>query len=324
MQIRMLALAAVSTLAFSAAHAEETITLYTSQPPEVAQQTVDAFEALNPDIKVNWTRNGTSALMNVMRAEQEAGKVQADVLLVADPINLGTLKAEGMLMAYPDAPVADYDPATYDKDMTYFGTKAITTGIAYNTENAEPVESWNDLLKEENRGQIAVPSPLYSGAALNHLHALINDPAIGWAFYEGLNKLDIVPEGGNGPGTKAVASGMAKYAIIVDANALKAKADGSPVDYIAPKDGVSFIGEPVAIMKTTEHAEAAKKFVDFLLSEKGQELVAEQGYIPLMPGVAGPDGYPDLSSMKLLGYDVDAAVKNNDAVTAKFSEIFGL
>ncbi|WP_244629542.1 ABC transporter substrate-binding protein [Martelella limonii] len=324
MKLSMLALATVSALAFSAAHAEETITLYTSQAPEQAQETVDAFEAANPDIKVNWTRNGTSALMNVMRAEIEAGNIQPDVLLVADPINLGTLKAEGHLMAYPDAPVDGYDQAAYDKDMTYFGTKAITTGIAYNTDIAEPVESWNDLLVEDNRGMIAVPSPLYSGAALNHLHALINAPEIGWSFYEGLNDLDIVPEGGNGPATKAVASGMAKYAILVDANTLRAKADGSPVDYIAPKDGVSFIGEPVAIMSTTKHEEAAKKFVDFLLSEQGQELVSKQGNIPLMPGVAAPEGYPELSSMTLIGYDVDEAVKTDEQVRAKFAEIFGL
>ncbi len=121
------------------AYADTTITLYTSQAPEQAQQTVDAFEAGHPDIKVEWTRNGTSALMNVMRAEIEAGQVQPGVYLVADVINLGEIKAGGHLMAYEDAPVAAYNAATYDPDMTFFGTKAITTGIAYNPSIAEPV-----------------------------------------------------------------------------------------------------------------------------------------------------------------------------------------
>lgn len=322
--MKRFALTAIALLMGTAAHAQTTITLYTSQPPEQAQETVDAFQAANPDIKVEWTRNGTSALMNVVRAEIEAGQVQADVLLVADVINLGELKAGGHLMAYEDAPVAAYDPATYDAGKTFFGTKAITTGIAYNTNIAEPVESWNDLLKPENRGQIAVPSPLYSGAALNHLHALINDPAIGWSFFEGLADLDIVPEGGNGPATKAVASGLVKYAILVDANTLRAKADGSPVDFIVPKDGVSFVTEPVAIMSATDQPEAARKFVDFLLSPAGQELVSRQGNMPILPGVAGPEGFPKFEDMKLLGYDVDQAVKDNEQVRARFSEIFGL
>ncbi|SIS84888.1 ABC transporter substrate-binding protein [Paracoccus saliphilus] len=322
--MRLFPLTLAASLMTGAAYAETTLTLYTSQPPEQAQSTVDAFEAAHPDIKIEWTRNGTSALMNVIRAEIEAEQIQPDLLLVADNINLGELKAGGHLMAYPEAPVEGYDAATYDPDMSYFGTKAITTGIAYNPEIAEPVESWAELLTEENRGQIAVPSPLYSGAALNHLHALINAEGIGWDFYQGLNDLDIVPEGGNGPATKAVASGMAKYAILVDANALRAKADGSPIDFIAPKDGVSFITEPVAIMSTTEHPDAAKLFVDFLLSEEGQKLVAEQGNLPIMPGVAGPEGFPELADMKLLGYDADTAVSTDAETRAKFSDIFGL
>ncbi|NDW00475.1 ABC transporter substrate-binding protein [Salipiger sp. PrR002] len=322
--MRLLSLSLAASLLSSAVYAETTLTLYTSQPPEQAQQTVDAFEAAHPDIKVEWTRNGTSALMNVVRAEIEADNVQPDVLLVADVINLGELKAGGHLLAYEDAPVSEYDPATYDADMTYFGTKAMTTGIAYNTEIAEPVTHWMDLITEENRGMIGVPSPLYSGAALNHLHALLNVEGIGWEFYEGLNDLDIVPEGGNGPATKAVASGMAKYAIIVDANALRAKASGSPVDYIVPEDGVSFITEPAAIMAGTEHPEEAKLFIDFLLSEEGQKLVAEQGSLPILPGVEGPEGFPKLENMTLLGYNVDAALETNEAVRARFAEIFGL
>jgi iron(III) transport system substrate-binding protein len=322
--MKLLSLTLAAALMTSGAYAETTLTLYTSQAPEQAQQTVDAFEAVHPDIKVEWTRNGTSALMNVMRAEIEAGQIQPDVLLVADVINLGELKAAGHLLAYADAPVDGYDAATYDPDMTFFGTKAITTGIAYNPNIAEPVETWAELLVEENRGMIAVPSPLYSGAALNHMHALIGAEGIGWEFYEGLNDLDVIPEGGNGPATKAVASGMAKYAIIVDANALRAKADGSPIDYTVPKDGVSFITEPAAIMATTEHPTEAKIFIDFLLSEAGQKLVAEQGNLPILPGIAGPVGFPKLEEMKLLGYDADAAVKTNEDVRAKFADIFGL
>jgi iron(III) transport system substrate-binding protein len=320
--MRLAASALALLLLAGTAHAEKLV-LYTSQTPEQAQQTVDAFRAEHPDIEVEWTRNGTSQLMNVLRAEIEAGDVKPDVLLVADTINLGQLKAEGRLMAYPEARVGAYDKATYDKDMTFFGTKVITTGIAYNTETAKPVESWNDLLVEENRGQIAVPSPLYSGAALNHMHALVNAPEIGWDFYEKLAELDIAPEGGNGPAIKAVAGGLAKYAIVVDANALRAKAKGSPIDFVFPKDGVSFITEPVAILSTARAPEAAKVFVDFLLSKKGQELAASQGNLPLDGDVASPEGFPKLSEIKLLPIDADQAVETDAAARARFSEIFG-
>lgn len=301
----------------------ETLTLYTSQSPEIAQQTVDAFQAKHPDIKVEWSRNGTSQLMNILRAEIEAGEVKPDVLLVADTINLGQLKAEGRLMAYADAKVGAYDKGTYDKDMTFFGTKIVSTGIAYNIQTAKPVETWADLLTDENKGQIAVPSPLYSGAALNHLHSVIDVPGIGWEFYERLAELDIAPEGGNGPALKAVASGLAKYGIIADADVIRAKASGSPVELIFPKDGVTFITEPVAILSTAKQPDAAKAFVDFLLSKEGQELVVKQGNMPIDPSITPPAGFPKLSEIKLLPMDADKAVKTDKAVREKFTEIFG-
>ncbi|CAH1659027.1 ABC transporter substrate-binding protein [Chelatococcus asaccharovorans] len=301
----------------------ETLTLYTSQSPEIAQQTVDAFQAKHPDIKVEWTRNGTSQLMNVLRAEIQAGAVKPDVLLVADTINLGLLKKEGRLMAYPDAKVGGYDAGTYDKDKMFFGTKIVATGIAYNTASAKPVATWGELLTEDNRGQIAVPSPLYSGAALNHLHSVVDVSGIGWDFYKGLAKIGVTPEGGNGPALKAVASGLAKYGIIADADVIRAKASGSPVDLIFPKDGVSFITEPVAILSTTKHPEAAKAFVDFLLSKDGQALVAQQGNMPIDPSVTPPAGFPKLSDIKLLPMDADKAVGTDRQVRETFTSIFG-
>lgn len=301
----------------------ETLTLYTSQSPEIARQTVDAFQAKHPDIRVEWTRNGTSQLLNILRAEIAAGDVKPDVLLVADTINLGQLKVEGKLMAYPEAKVEAYDAGTYDKDKTFFGTKIVSTGIAYNTQTAKPVESWSDLLAEENRGQIAVPSPLYSGAALNHLHSVIDAPGIGWDFYKKLAKLDIAPDGGNGPALKAVASGLAKYGIIADADVIRARASGSPVDLVFPKDGVSFITEPVAILSSAKEPKAAKIFVDFLLSKEGQELVAKQGNMPIDPQVTPPAGFPKLSEIKLLPMDADKAVKTDAKVREQFTEIFG-
>lgn len=36
---------------------------------------------------------------------------------------------------------------------------------------------------------------------------------------------------------------------------------------------------PVAIFKGTPNLDAAKKFVDYLLSEEGQKILAEQGHI---------------------------------------------
>lgn len=305
------------------ATADSRLVVYTSQAPEIAQQTIDAFKAANPGIEVQWTRNGTTQLMNVLRTEMMSGDVKADVLLVADSINLGALKKEGQLMAYPQAPVSHISPNFYDKDKTWFGTKIIATVIGYNTQKAKPVNSWMALTDPENRGQVAVPSPLYSGAALYHLHTAIGTPSIGWTFYKKLAANGITPEGGNGPALKAVASGMAKYGVITDADLIRAKKQGSPVDLVYPQEGVSFVTEPVAILKGAHNVAAAKAFVDFMLSEKGQQLVARQGNRPIDKRVAAPEGFAPFDSIKLLTLDSDKAVADDKQVRDQFTEIFG-
>ncbi|WP_255602717.1 ABC transporter substrate-binding protein [Pantoea sp. DY-15] len=299
------------------------LVVYTSQAPEIAQQTMDAFKAAYPNVQVEWTRNGTTQLMNVLRTEMMSGAAKPDVLLIADAINLGALKNENHLYSYSDAPLSHINPSFYDKDKTFFGTKIIATVIAYNTQHAQPIDSWNALAVEANKGQIAVPSPLYSGAALYKLHTDINTPSIGWSFYKKLAAIGIAPQGGNGPALKAVASGLDKYGIITDADVILAKKKGSPVDLVYPKEGVSYVTEPVAIMKTAHNLPAAKAFVNFMLSEPGQKLVVEQGNRPVDDRVSAPAGFTPINKIKLLSPDVAKAIKEDAAVRDRFTALFG-
>ncbi|MBK0089539.1 ABC transporter substrate-binding protein [Erwinia sp. S59] len=322
------ALMLASGLVFAAtSHADDApsgkLVIYTSQAPEIAQQTVDAFKAAYPKVEVEWTRNGTTQLMNVLQTEMMSGGAKPDVLLIADAINLGALKNQNQLYSYNDAPLSHINPSFYDKDKTFFGTKIIATVIAYNTQHAQPIDSWNALAVEANKGQIAMPSPLYSGAALYKLHTDINTPTIGWNFYKELAAIGVAPQGGNGPALKAVASGLDKYGIITDADVILAKKKGSPVDLVYPKEGVSYVTEPVAIMKSVHNLPAAKAFVNFMLSEQGQKLVVEQGNRPVDDRVSAPAGFTPINKIKLLTPDVAKAIKEDATVRDQFTAMFG-
>jgi len=133
-----------------------------------------------------------------LEAEFAAGAPQPDVLLIADMVTMEGLEAEGRLLAYPEADVSAYDPAIMDDEGHYFSTKLITTGIVYNTAAPFVPESWADLMRPEAQGQIAMPSPLTSGAATIHMEALTGHPDLGWAYYEGLAEQGTNPQGGNG------------------------------------------------------------------------------------------------------------------------------
>ena len=301
----------------------DTITLYTSQPNADAQRTVDAFMAANPGTEVDWVRDGTTKLMARLRAEIEAGNPQPDVLLIADTVTLEGMAQEGLLTAYQSPEAASYDAALHSSQGYYHSTKLITTGIVYNTGVDAAPTSWSDLSEAAVKGQIAMPSPLYSGAALIHLATLTGDETLGWDYYETLAANDARAQGGNGGTFKAVASGEKPYGMVVDFLAIRNKADGSPVDFVFPEEGVSYVTEPVAIMSTAKNVDGAKKFVDFLLSSEGQELVLDMGYIPARDGMGVPEGFPAREDIKLMAFDPAEALANAETNKAKFAELFG-
>jgi len=326
MTTRLLAALAALSLAggTSTALAQSgTLVLYTSQPNADAQATVDAFEAAHPDIDVEWVRDGTTKMMAKLRAEFAAGDPQPDVLLIADTVTMEGLKREGRLMAHTDAPTEAYDPALYDADGHYFSTKLITTGILYN--DAAPMQptSWHDLTAAEAENQVAMPSPLTSGAAAVHMETMVSHPDFGWDYYEALAENGIQPQGGNGGVFRTVASGEKLYGVVVDFLPIREAQNGSPVNFVFPEEGVSAVTEPVAILSTARNPEAAKAFVDFLLTPAGQRLAASQGYLPAHPDVTPPSGFPPRAEIALLPFDPGEALADDQANKKRFVEIFG-
>ena len=317
--------AAIMTFGTAAVAADVSgkLVLYTSQPNADAQRTVDAFKAKHPDIDVEWIRDGTTKVMAKLRAEFEAGAPQPDVLLIADMVTMEGLEKEGRLMAYPDADISAYDPALMDPEGHYISTKLITTGIVYNTNAPMVPKSYKDLLSEEAKDKLAMPSPLTSGAATIHMAAITSTPDLGWEFYEGLASQGANPQGGNGGTYKAIAGGEKLYGFVVDFLPIREMAKGAPVAFVFPEEGVSAVTEPVAILSTAQNPDAAKAFVDFLISAEGQQLAADMGYLPAHPEITPPEGFPSLSEIKLLDFDPANALANDRDNKMKFTEIFG-
>ena len=325
--IRLLAscIALVAMLLAGAASAQVAgkLVLYTSQPDRDAQQTVDGFRRKNPGVDVEIFRSGTTEVMNKLMAEIAAGQPRADVLLIADALSMERLKAAGQLQPYADADVRQFPADAYDKDKTYFGTKLITTGIIVNKSAPMVPKSWADLLRPEARGQVVLPSPLYSGAAAIHMGALNAVPALGSDFYDKLAANGAIAQRGNGAVLTAVAGGQKMYGIIVEFMALNAKAKGSPVEFVFPAEGVSIVTEPVAIMRGAKNLAAARAFVDFVLSRDGQELAASQGYLPARGDVTPPPGMPRAGQIRLLPLDTADLLRRDETNKKKFATLFG-
>lgn len=304
------------------AKVEGTLHFYTSQPDADAAKLVEGFQAKYPDVKVETFRSGTEEVISKIKAEKMAGKIQADVLLVADAVTFESLKEEDMLQAYETEEAAEIPSELIDSDHTYFGTKVMATGLVVNTENVKEMPtSWNALTSKEVKGKIIMPSPLYSGAAAYNLGVFTRQDTFGWDFYKNIAANDVTVTKGNGDVLKGVAGGEKDYGMIVDYLVTRAKAEGSPVELIYPEEGVPVITEPIGIMKDAQNVEAAKAFVDFVLSEDGQKLAAELGYTPIRKGIEAPEGLKTIDEIKVLSEDVQELYKTRDADKKEFETV---
>lgn len=301
-----------------------TLSFYTSQPDADAAALIDGFSKKYPDVKVELFRSGTEEVISRLQAEAQAGQVKADVLLVADAPTFASLKKQDLLLPYASPEAADIPAEWKDADGAYTGTKVMATVLAVNSSKVKTLpDSWKVLTSPEAAGKAIMPSPLYSGAAAYNVGVLTRQNDFGWDYIAGLKTNQMTVTKGNGAVLKSVAGGEKDYGMVVDYLVARAKKDGSPVEIVYPKEGVPVITEPIGIMKATKNQEAAKAFVDFVLSEEGQKLASGLGYTPIRKGVAAPEGLYAQDQIKALSANIDELEASREADKKKFGEMMG-
>jgi iron(III) transport system substrate-binding protein len=242
--------------------------------------------------------------------------------MLADELSMEALKRDGRLSPYPGAPISGMPKGSYEAGYSYFGTKMMSVILIYNTKTAKRPRSWKDILGKANKGLVLMPNAVTSGSALANYAFLTSQPGLGQAYFKALSKNGALVVRSNGQVRDAVASGSHKYGIILDYVAVKAKKKGSPVDYVYPKEGVVSIHQPIAILKDSKNVKAARKFVDYMISKRGQGLVVKLGYRPLYGDVAPPKGFPKTSKVKIVPLDAIGSYGKANSMRKQFNATF--
>ncbi|MDF2646816.1 MAG: transporter substrate-binding protein [Paenibacillus sp.] len=301
-----------------------TLSFYTSQPEEDVTKLLAAFNKQYPAVKVETYRSGTEEVIAKVQAENQAGKIQADVLLVADAVTFEGLKKQNLLLSYKSPELNKIPKSLVDQDGMYTGTKVIATALAVNTQKVKTVPtSWKVLSSAESKGSSIMPSPIYSGAAAYNVGVFTRTDGFGWDYFKALKTNNISVVKGNGAVLKSVASGEKSYAMVVDYMVAREKAKGSPVELVYPSEGVPIITEPIGIMKNAANEKAAKSFVDFVLSDEGQKLASDIGYTPIREGIGAPKGLKTSSEFKVLSSDISKLTEAREADKKEFIQLFG-
>ena len=298
-----------------------TITVYTSEPEEKVDEINAAFEAANPDIRVEVYRAGTGDLNARIAAEKESGSIGADVLWAADAATFESYKAAGDLAELQDVDTTDIIAEALDADNRYVGTRIIPTVIAYNTDvidAADAPQSWADLVDPQYADRLVMPDPAVSGAAAFNASVWKNDPQLGEEWITALGENTPMIAQSNGPTSQEIAAGGHPVGVVVDYLVRDLAAAGSPIAAVYPTEGAPYITEPAGVFAASDKKDAAERYISFLLSAEGQKIAVEQAYLPVREDVGTPEGTPPLNEIALMTPDLQVVTDDKDAAVTLF------
>ncbi|MCB1337799.1 MAG: ABC transporter substrate-binding protein [Maritimibacter sp.] len=187
-------------------------------------------------------------------------------------------------------------------------------GVIYNTEvlaekGLEPPACWRDLAKPEYVGEIQVANPNSSGTAYTELATLVQlfGEDEGFKLLAEIGKnVNQYTKSGSAPG-KATARGENTIAIGFMHDMVNLKKQGFPVEIVAPCEGTGYEVGAVSIIAGTPNLDAAKKWVEYVISAPAQSAGLEVGVFntPSNPDAAKDPDAPDPASVKLIDYDFE-------------------
>lgn len=305
----------------AAAKAEGTVSWYTSTPQNQAQKIADMFTA-KTGIKVQLFRSGGEAVMTRFLAEQDAGKVAADVITTSDPAAFNGLARGGKLLPFRPAGAELVPASAKAADGAWISQRLNLIVPAYRTDKiTNPPASWKDLADPRFKGQLVIADPAFTSFAYLVVHSLSRE--LGWDYFKQLAANGTMIVQGHAQLSTALISGERAVAIESDAGQLFTDIQkGAKIKIVSPSEGVFLINSPMAIPAKAPRPNAARAFVEFNLSPEVQQLFAAEGTYSVRTDVAPPKTYPELKALKIIAIDYDAAEKENKQAKGMFAEIF--
>ena len=291
------------------------VTVYTAGPGSLIEKLAAGFTA-ESGVKVEFFQATTGQVM--ARIEAEAANPVVDVLISASWDTATDFAERGWLVPYA-SPNAAMVPEFLKTD-TAVAQGVAALAIAWNPTSgtARPAE-WADLAKPEFNGLVTLPDPAQSGSAFELVAAL--SATLGMGLFEGLAANGAIVAGANAAALNPVLQG-AKAAVFgaVDYIALNGKAKGESIEVIFPESGTVIAPRPVMILNWSDNQDDAKRFVDYILSDAGQAIVAGENLMPARTDVAADR--PLIADLTILPIDAEAVYGQRAGTLEAFGKVF--
>ena len=276
--VLMLAGGAVAQEVRAKAEAEGKLMMYATFTAADSKTLVDGFKQVYPKIDAAWYRTTDSAMMERILTENRAGHNLSDVIVTTSFYG-SNLKKRGLFAPY-DSPERKYFRDGYkDPQAMWTSTYTNYAAFGYNTRlvsKASVPKSFNDLLKVEWKGQIGLEGRPYEWFGTT-LKAMGEEK--GLAYMRELAKQTQL-RSGRTLLAQLVAAGEFRGALSAYSQTFEVlKPSGAPVEWVYLNPVFANI-HPTGILAKAPHPNAARLFIDFVLSKRGQELIRGMNRIP--------------------------------------------
>ena len=328
----LLALAMILALLVSACGKDEKakVVIYTAKEPEEIEDYIQGMaEKTLKDIELEVLRLSTGDLTARLLAEKD--NPQADVIWGTAATSMIILDNEGMLEPYAPKGVEEIlgqfkDPAN---PPAWVGVDAYLTAFCVNKEKANEFgldipQSWADLLDPQYEGHLVMPNPASSGTGFMFVSSVLQGMGeeAGWKYLAELDKnMAIYTKSGSKPCKMA---GAGEYAIGISF-AFKAAdliADGAPLEMVLPAEGAGYEVEANALLKGSDVSDAAKKFLDWAISDEAMEGYAKRFGVVARPGFPVPEGMPADTADRLFNMNFQWSSDNRDRILEQWGNNF--
>ena len=227
-----------------------------------------------------------------------------------------------------------------DADGYWVGTALEPYGLVYHPRlirrlGVPEPKDWEDLLHPKLKGNVAQCAPTRSSSSHATYEIILqsrgDQPGWQWLKRLAANSGIFTARSRDVPSVVAKGEFAAGFAV-PSYMAFEEVLAGFDIKFVAPKN--AFVTpEPMAVLAGAKHPRAARAFIEFLLTERGQRVFMERGLFPITPKykVQGPPGSVAEKAVEFTGgvrsyfeaetsnvYDDDIAQKRYQEVNERY------
>jgi len=309
---------------YEKAKGEKKVSLYTDIQVAVAQAVIDGFKKKYPGLDVDFYRGDSGQVTQRFETESGAGRHDADLITITDR-QAKIMHAKGFTTPYKANGLDRLPAELHAKDNAWTTYGTVQLGIAWNTDlvkDADAPKTWDDFLQPKWAGKLGMQDPLQGGGAgiwVATMYGLWGEQK--WSDY-----------------MKKLGAQKLRYARYLEVRDMLAGGEihaqlvaypaftqpiidkGAPIKW-ALIDPALFTGLTIQLSKNAKNPNAAKLFIDYIISDEGQKILADQSQVPALPS-ALPAAYQPITKVKLVPQAHELEAEKADFFKAKMQEYF--